>query len=174
MQVRGIKAGTRGNKGLFLLAQTVKNLLATQETWVRSLGQEDLLENGLTTHSSILAWEIPRTEEPEGLQSTGLQRVGHGLVTNNNSSCFIGYFYKYYTYFWRLVAKSCLILCNPMDSSPPGSSVHGISQARIPEWVAISFSRASSPTYGSIPCLLHCWGFLYRWATREIPKEGCK
>jgi len=49
----------------------------TQETMVQSLGQEDPLEEGMATHSSILAWEIPWTEEPGGLQSLGLQRVGH-------------------------------------------------------------------------------------------------
>ena len=54
-----------------VLAQTVKNLLAVQETWVRSLGREDLLEKGMTTHSRILAWRIPGTEEPGGLQSMG-------------------------------------------------------------------------------------------------------
>ena len=48
----------------------------TQETRVQSLGQEDPLEKGMATHSSILAWEIPRTEEPGGLQSMGSQRVG--------------------------------------------------------------------------------------------------
>ena len=54
----------------------VKNLPAMQETWVRSLGQEDPLEKGMATHYSIPAWRIPWTEEPGGLQSTGLQRVG--------------------------------------------------------------------------------------------------
>ena len=48
-----------------------------QELRVRSLGQEDPLEEGMATHSSILAWEIPQTEEPGRLQSTGLQRVGY-------------------------------------------------------------------------------------------------
>ena len=48
-----------------------------QETWVWSMGQEDSLEEGVATHSSILAWRIPRTEEPAGLQSMGSQRVGH-------------------------------------------------------------------------------------------------
>ena len=52
----------------------VKNLPAVQETWVQSLGQEDPLEKEMATHSSILAWRIPRTEEPGGLQSMGLQR----------------------------------------------------------------------------------------------------
>ena len=58
--------------GAFLVAQMVKNLPAMQETWVRSLGWEDPLEKGMATHSSILAWEVPRTKEPLGLQSTGL------------------------------------------------------------------------------------------------------
>ena len=59
------------------MAQTVKNLRAMQKTWVRSLGWEDPLEEGMATHSSILAWRIPWTEEPGGLQSMGPQRVGH-------------------------------------------------------------------------------------------------
>ena len=59
------------------MAQLVKNLPATQETQVQSLGQEDLLEKGMATHSSILAWRITWTEEPGGLLSMGLQRVGH-------------------------------------------------------------------------------------------------
>ena len=55
----------------------IKNLPATQETPVRSLGREDPLEKGMATHSSILAWEIPQTEVPGGLQFVGSQRVGH-------------------------------------------------------------------------------------------------
>ena len=51
----------------------MKNLLAMQETWVRSLGQEDPLENEMATHSSIIAWRIPCVEEPSGLQSIGSQ-----------------------------------------------------------------------------------------------------
>ena len=54
----------------------VKNLPAAQETWVQSLGQEDPLEKGMATHSSILAWRIPWPEEPDRLQSMGSQRVG--------------------------------------------------------------------------------------------------
>ena len=57
------------------VAQTVKNLPAMQETWVQSLGQEDPLEEGMATHSRIVAWRIPWTEEPGRLQSMGLQRV---------------------------------------------------------------------------------------------------
>ena len=55
----------------------VKNLPAIQETWVQSLGQEDLLKEGTATQSSILAWRIPQTEEPGGLQSIRSQTVGH-------------------------------------------------------------------------------------------------
>ena len=60
-----------------LVAQSVKHLPAKQETGVQSLGQEDPLEKELATHSSILAWKIPWTEEPGRLQSMGSQRVGH-------------------------------------------------------------------------------------------------
>ena len=60
-----------------LVAQTVKSLLTMRETRVRSLGLEDTLEKEVATHSSILAWKIPWTEEPGCLLSTGLQRVGH-------------------------------------------------------------------------------------------------
>ena len=60
-----------------LAAQMVKNLPAMQETWVQSLGQEDPLDKRVGTHASILAWRISWTEEPRGLQSIGLQRVGY-------------------------------------------------------------------------------------------------
>ena len=59
------------------MAQTVKNSPAKQETLVRSLSQEDLLEEEMATRSSILAWRIPWTEEPGGLQSMGSQKVRH-------------------------------------------------------------------------------------------------
>ena len=59
------------------MAQTVKNLPAMPETQVQSLGREDPLEKRMATHSSILAWRIPWTEEPGGLQSMGSQRVRH-------------------------------------------------------------------------------------------------
>ena len=59
------------------MAQRLKRMSAMRETQVQSLGREDLLEKEMATHSSILAWRIPWTEEPGGLQSTGSQRVGH-------------------------------------------------------------------------------------------------
>ena len=63
--------------GASLVAQTVKTPSAMQETWVQSLGREDPLEKGMATHSSILAWRNPQTEEPGRLQSKESQRVGH-------------------------------------------------------------------------------------------------
>ena len=60
-----------------LVDQTVKNLPAMWQTWIGSLGWEDPLEEGMATHSSILAWEIPWIEEPGRLESMGLQRVRH-------------------------------------------------------------------------------------------------
>ena len=62
----------------------VKNSPAMQNTQVRSLGQEDTLEKGMATHSSILTRRIPWTEEPGGLQSTGSQRVGHDCATHTH------------------------------------------------------------------------------------------
>ena len=67
--------------GASLIAQLVKNLPAMKETQVQSLGQEDPLEKEMATHSSILAWRIPQTEEPGGLQYVGWQRVRHNLAT---------------------------------------------------------------------------------------------
>ena len=63
--------------GACLVAQMVKHLPTMWETWVQSLGQEDLLEKEMATLSSILAWEIPWTEKPGRLQFMGSQRVGH-------------------------------------------------------------------------------------------------
>ena len=77
----------------------------------------------MATHSSTLARKIPWTEDPGGLQSRGSQRFGHNLVTAVAKSL-----------------QSCLILCDPIEGSPPGSPVPGILQARTLEWVAISFS----------------------------------
>ena len=68
-----------------MVAQVVKHLPAMGETLVGSLGQEDPLEKGMATHSSFLAWRIPWTEEPGGLQSMGSKRVRHDRATNTFS-----------------------------------------------------------------------------------------
>ena len=78
----------------------LKRLPAMQETWVRSLGWEDPLEKEMATHSSILAWRIPWMEEPGGLQSTGLQRVGHDWATSLH---FMNILYFWYTEICRFL-----------------------------------------------------------------------
>ena len=70
----------------FLMAQMVKNLPVTQELWVWSLGREDPLEDDMATHSSILAWRTPWTEEADGLQSMGSQRVRRDWATKQMCS----------------------------------------------------------------------------------------
>ena len=155
------------------MAQGWRIHLAMQKTWVQFLSQEDPLEKEMTPHSSILAWKIPWTEEPGRLESMGSQRVGHELVTEKQPllrTNIINFFLKLFFFcLWVL----CMIwyLSNAMSNSPftsqsesqsvsrsvmfeslwpyglcspPGSSVHGILQARTLEWVAISFSRGSS------------------------------
>ena len=74
-------------RNVSLVAQLVKNLLAMWKTEVQCLGREDPLEKGTATHSSILAWRIPWTEEPGGLQSMASQRVGHDWATVPQCSC---------------------------------------------------------------------------------------
>ena len=76
-QCKEIFEGTYYKKRTSLVTLMVKHLPTTWETWVQSLGWEDLLEKKMATHSSVLAWKIPGTEEPGRLQSMGLQRVGH-------------------------------------------------------------------------------------------------
>ena len=73
-----------GMWGASLVAQMVKRLPTMWETWVRSLGWQDLLEKEMVTHSSILAWRIPWTEEPGRQQPMGSQRVRHDWVTNTH------------------------------------------------------------------------------------------
>ena len=111
--------------------------LPMQETKVRSLGREDLLEKRMATHSSILTWESPWTEEPGGLQSmvspsqtwlgnlttttNELHRIQQGRRTltallRQHTACYFEHGHP------CSVTQSCPTLCNPMDSSPPGSS----------------------------------------------------
>ena len=79
-----------------LVVQMVKNLPAMQETWVQSLGQEDPLEKGMATHSSVLVWRIPWTKEPGGLVSMRSQRVGHDHTTKHSG-------FLVFTWPWELV-----------------------------------------------------------------------
>ena len=79
------------------------------ETQVRSLGREDPLEKEMATHSSILAWKIPRTEEPGRLQSMGSQRVGHDWATKINFSDFFAKILFRFSYYNREIDSYLLI-----------------------------------------------------------------
>ena len=148
-----------------LVVQMVKNLPAIGETQLQSLGWEDPLEKWMATYSSISAWRIPWTVEPGSLQSMRSQRVGHSWEANT-----LGWLWTdksevkiiNLTFVNILVcAQSCLTLCNPMDCSPPGSSVHEISQAGILEQVAISYSSGSfqsrDQTWVLMYVIKHSW-----------------
>ena len=136
------------------MVQLVKNLPAMQETHVRSLGREDPLEKEMETHSSILAWKIygersmAATVHGVAKSWTLLERLSTGNSEETERKCWNQeyklLFFQVRAVCYCLVTKSVPTLCNPMNCSPPGSAVHGISQARILEWVAILFSRGSS------------------------------
>ena len=137
------------------------------------LGWKDPLGKEMATHSSILAWEIPQTEEPGRIEKS------QTWLNNMLTQYFAVRTRKLVSMVYWLrcvcvclcvractrvcvcvcsVPQSCLTLCNAMDCSLPSSSVHGISQARILEWVAISSPRGIFPNQGSNPhplCLLH-------------------
>ena len=151
-----------------LVAQMVMRLPAMQETRVWSLGWEDPLEKEMATHSSTLAWKIPRTKEPGRLQSMGSQRVRHDWATAHT--------YIHTLYLRGLCCaqplQSCLTLWDPMDHSPPGSSVHGILQARIQEWIAMPSRGASRPRNRTRVSYVSgiADGFFTHWATWEAFK----
>ena len=125
------------------------------------LGREEPLEGEMATHSSVLAWRIPGTQEPGRIAKSQTW-----LNNNMLTQCFAVRARKLVSMvYWlrcvcvcahaRLVPHSCLTLCNALDCSLPASSVHGISQARILEWAAISSSRGSFQTRDRtcLPCV---------------------
>ena len=140
-----------------LVAQMVKNLPAMRETWDRSLGWKDPLEEGLATHSSILPWRIPWPEEPGGLQSMGLQKIGHSWAT----ACWVILFCC------CSVTKSCPTFCDLVDCSTPCFLVlHYLTEfaqtcvCLLSQWchqtisssvVPFSFCPQSFPASGSFP-----------------------
>ena len=137
--------------------------------WVRKI-----LEKEMATHSSVLACEIPWTEEPGRLQSMGLERAGYNFVTKQEQQkhtyiCVCVYTQRENIQF-SSVAQLCPTLCNPMDYNLLGFFVPGILQARILEWVAISFSRIFL-TQGSKPHLLRCRWILYHLTHQGRPVE---
>ena len=121
-----------------MVAQTVKRLPAMQETWVRSLGGEDPLEKEMAPRSSTLAWKIPWVEEPGGLQSMGLPRVGHDWATSLSlftfsmiciKSMFKFYLeiYKYMQQFMAWLSRSTFV----SYSLPPTSYSTAASEPRF-------------------------------------------
>ena len=119
-----------------LVVQMVRNLPAMQDAWIQSLGQEDLLEKEMASHSRILAWRIPHTEEPGGLQSMESQTVRHDWTTFTSlpliqftwsSLNSINFMYKLYTFYEGLISLikvhslfwlSLFFLCLNVISSP--------------------------------------------------------
>ena len=123
------------------------------ETPVRFLGQEDSLEEGMATHLGILAWRIPWTEEPSGLQATGSQRVRHNWATKHSIAvCSVSSLWPYGLY------------------SPLGFSVHEIFQAKIMEWFAITFSKESS-WFRDQPASLASPALASEFFTTELPEK---
>ena len=114
------------------MTQIVKILLAIQETWVWSLGQGDPLKKGMATHSSILAWRIPWTEKPGGVQSVGSQRVRHDWATNP------------LVFFWfrKLKALRKIALTQRLNND----SIKGEARAAIwPLWALHDVQRSGLP-----------------------------
>ena len=93
-----------------------------QETWVRSLGLEDALEEGMATHSSILAWRIPWTEEPGRLQSMGSQRAGHNRATKHSTKSMTG---KMFTGISAEMAWKKIRACDVKSGNPESLHLEG-------------------------------------------------
>ena len=116
-----------------LIAQLVNYLPAMQDTRVWFLGQEDPLEKEMATHSGILAWRIPCTEEPDRLQSMGSQRVWHNWATSLSLSC-IGE--------GNGKPLQCSCLENPRDGGAWWAAIYGVAQSRT--WLKRLSSSSSS------------------------------
>ena len=137
----------------------------------------------MATHSSVLAWRIPGTEEPSGLPSLGSHRVGHdwsdlAAAAAARRNCYSNSWVKCSQEKLSgpalyLVTQLCPTLWDPMDHSPPDSSVHGILLARISEWVAMPSSRGSSQLRDWTQVSCAAGGFFTSWATREAPIWSC-
>ena len=119
----------------------VKNLPAMRETWVQSMGWEDPLEKGMATHSSFLAWRIPRT-----LQSMGSKRV------RLDSDFHFTSIHTYIELRSCSVVNSCLTLCDPLDCSPSSSGIFGPGICfRQEYWSGLPFPPSGDPNSGIEP-----------------------
>ena len=151
----------------------VKDLPAVWETWVRSLGWEDPLEKGMATYSSILAWRIPWTEEPGGLQSMGLQRVGHDWATFTFNSVLFWYtsvHTSYYTYIFIHIVTVVQLLSRVWFFVTPWTVARQaplfMELSRQEYWSGLPFPSPGDLPNPGISCVC-CIGrrILYRCAT---------
>ena len=170
-----------------------------QETWVGSLGQEDPLEEEMATHSSILAWEIPRTEETGGLQSMGSQRVRYHWATESESKSHSvvsdslrphGLYSPWNSPGQNTGVGSLSLLQEifPTQGSNPGfphcrwilNQLSHKGSLRILEWVAYPFSSRSSRPRNQTGVSCTAGGFFTNWAIRDwalrngVTKHTCK
>ena len=153
-----------------------------QETWVQSLGQEDALEKGTATYSSVLDWKTLWTEEPGGLQSNSSQRVGHCWMTNTHTYSLPAIL----NWFTQICVKIlfgivCVlgkwwvsVICSVVSDYLQPHRLYPTRQlclwnhpARILEWVAILFSRGSSQPRKRIQVSCTACRFSTIWAARE-------
>ena len=128
----------------------------------------------MATHSSVLAWRIPGTGEPGGLPSMGSHRVGHDWSDLAAAAAVILCSGLCLVYALLVCGQSCLTLWDPIHCSLPDFSVHGIFQARILDWFAISYSRVSSqPRDRTHVSCISCIGrrVLYHYAIWKIQKK---
>ena len=131
----------------------VENLPAMQETWVQSLGQEEPLEEEMATHSSILAWRIPWTEEPGGLQSMGLQSLS--IHTQEPLSCF-GFFFFF---FWRKLSHVWLLIHRVYEQQ----CVHDLPMLLLNQNPQMGFNISLSS---------YCFGGLYQPLSSHLYSEN--
>ena len=154
-----------------MVAQMMKNLIAMQETFARSLGQEDPLDKGMAFHSSILAWRIPWIEEPDRLQFVGSQRVRNDWATNPHKRV-------------NLRRATVDVACLSQSLSPVWLSA---TPWAVEASVFMGFPRQEYWSHFlfqgifltqelklCVVCLLHSRQILYRWATKEAHDVNIK
>ena len=140
-----------------LVAQRLKRLPPMQETRVRSLGLEDPLEKEMATHSSMLAWRIPWTEELGRLQSTGSQRVGHDWVTSLSLyyffSLWLSFFKNFYFYF--ILLYNAVLVLPYIDVNQPRVYMSSQSCTPLPSPYHLSGSSPCTSPKHPVSCIEH-------------------
>ena len=147
------------------MAQTVKSLPAMQETQVQSLGWENPLKKGMAAHPSILAWRIPWTEEPGGLQSTGsdtTEWLTHMMIALNDFS-----FFTIYLFIW--LYQALVVALGILVASCSSLSLCCTGSLAVTPWTVARMWDLSPPTRDQtpVPCIVQ-WT-LNHWTTRKVP-----